>query len=106
MQRTREHTVAKGLLEGGYAFFQVVRSGIRCAVVRDGVGQGRRTNTREPTSVAIDVYDAGAHPAGHGYGRKDRDQSRDWCAFAANGTGLDQTVPAVSEEPVLERDGI
>lgn len=40
-------------------------------------------------SMAVDVYHVGRGP-GHGYGSRDRDQSRDWCAFAANGNGLAQ----------------
>lgn len=71
-------------------------------MVRDAVDRVGRIDRRGVTSVAVDVYDMRAHPAGHGYGCKDRDQSRDWCAFAANGIGLDQTVPARGEEPVLE----
>lgn len=47
--------------------------------------------------MAVDVYHVERGPS-HGYGSRDRDQSRDWCAFAANGIGLDQTVPAESRQ--------
>lgn len=80
----------------------MARYSIRCTVVRSTVSRVGRIDRRGVTSVTVDVYDMRTHPAGHGYGCKDRDQSRDWCAFAVNGISLDQTVPARGEEPVLE----
>lgn len=104
---TAVRTFAKGLLEDRQGLFQVARFSIGCAVVRDGVGWVGGVDKIVVTSVAVDVYDMRAHPAGHDYGCKDCDQSRDWCAFAANGIGLDQTVPARGGKPVFGiKDGI
>lgn len=82
------HTVTKCLFEHSYTLSQMGRFDIRSVVVRDAVDQVCRIGRRGVASMTVDVYDIRPHPV-HGYGCKDRDQSRDWCAFAANGIGLD-----------------
>lgn len=79
-------TVTKGLFENLDTLFQVLGFGISCAMVRDAIDSVERMDGRIFEGTAVDVYHVERDP-GHGYGSRDRDQSRDWCAFAANGIG-------------------
>lgn len=68
------------------------------AMVCDAIDQVGIVDRKILLSIPIDIYHI--YPGSvHSDGCKDRDQSRDWCAFAANGLGLDQTVPAKRAEP-------
>lgn len=55
-------------------------------MVRDAINCVRRRDGRILVGMAVNVYHV-ERGSGHGYGSRDRDQSRDWCAFAANGIG-------------------
>lgn len=72
--------------------------GIGSAMICDAIDQVGSVNRKIVSSVSIDIYHIYPDSV-HSDGCKDRDQSRDWCAFAANGMGLDQTVPAKRAEP-------
>lgn len=77
--------------------------GFGCAsvMVCEAVDQIGRVDRSIFVSATVDVYDVQAGSV-HGDGSsRDRDQSRDWCAFAVRGSSLDQTVPARAEQPVL-----
>lgn len=68
------------------------------AMIRDAIDQVGIVDRRILMGIPIDVYHIYPDSV-HSDGCKDRDQSRDWCAFAVDGMGLDQTVPAKRAEP-------
>lgn len=91
-------TFAKCFFQYSYTFAKVMGLVVGNAMIRDAIDQVGIVNRKIVTSVPIDVYHIYPDSV-HSDGCKDRDQSRDWCAFAANGMGLDQTVPAKRAEP-------
>lgn len=91
-------TFAKCFSQNSYTLPKVRGFGIGSAMVCDAVNQVGSVNGKILASIPIDIYHIYPDSV-HSDGCKDRDQSRDWCAFAANGMGLDQTVPARRAEP-------
>lgn len=91
-------TFAKCFFQYSYTFPKVMWIGIGSTMVCDAIDQVGSINRKILASIPIDIYHIYPDSV-HSDGCKDRDQSRDWCAFAANGKGLDQTVPAKRAEP-------